>query len=136
MELFVRTCKFDRMNLERLAARLFVLAGGLFWFLAAIGATSYLDEGGDAVLNQAWVLLGLTVVVFLMGWFYEVLTAVFLVVITVAFVVVGVVSEPISEPGVWALWLLFTAAPSLIAATLFFLAARMQKICRLEGVTE
>lgn len=135
MQLFARTCKFDRMNIERFAARTFVVTGGLFWFVAAMGAvTRYLEEDAGDVLTQAWVLLGLTMVVLAIGWFYEVLAAMILFALTALFIAWGFVNPAIGETGVWAIWLLFTAAPASTAAALFLLAARMQKICEYEGV--
>ena len=75
MELLARTCKTERMNFERLFARLLILAGGAFWFVAAIGALSRYDAG-EEVLTQAWILLGVTIVVlFLLGSYFIGVTA-------------------------------------------------------------
>lgn len=131
MELLARTCKSERMNFERLFARLMIFGGGLFWFLAAIGAWSRY-EAGDEVFTQAWILLGITVVVLLIAWFYEVLGAVVLLVLTVGFIVYGFMTTGIDEAGTWAIWLLFTAAPAFSSAILLLAAARMQKICLME----
>ncbi len=132
MGLMTRACKSERMNIERLLARAFVVAGGLFWYLAAMGAaTRYLEDGSE-VFAEGWILLGVTVVLFVIGWLYEKLAAVVLVLLSVGFVVYGLLSPGVGEAGVWAIWLLFTVAPALIAATLFLLASRMQRICELE----
>ncbi len=133
MELFARVCNYDRMNIERLIARAFVLLGGLFWFVAALGAATRYLEDGEAVLNQAWILLGVTVLVFVLSLFFEVLVAVILFVAAVVFIAMAFVVPGIArETGTIALWLLFTAAPALVAAVLFLLAARMQNVCELD----
>jgi hypothetical protein len=133
MELLARTCKSERMNFERLFARVLVAAGGVFWFLAAIGAGSrYLEDGSEA-FTQAWILLGITVVVLAIGWLYEYLVALILFALTVGFVVYGLLTPTFGEFGVWAIWILFTAVPTVVAGLLFLAAARMQKICTLEG---
>lgn len=132
MQLLAKVCKQERMNIERLFARAFVLLGGLFWFVAAIGAgTRYLEDGSE-VFTQGWILLGVTLAVLAIGWFYEVLAAMILLGLTVVFVVYGFVNPAEWEIGVWATWLLFTAAPAFAAAWLFLAAARMQKTCELE----
>jgi hypothetical protein len=131
MQILARTCKSERMNFERLFARLLIAGGGLFWFLAAIGAWSRYDAG-EEVFTQAWILLGITVVVLAIAWFYEVLAAMVLFVLTVAFVVYGFATSSIDEVGTWSIWLLFTAAPTVLSAVLLLAANRMQNICDLE----
>lgn len=132
MQLFARTCKFERMNFERLFARLFVAGGGLFWFIAALGAWSrYLDDGSE-VFRHAWIILAATVIILALGWFYEVAAALVLFALTVVFIVYGFLQPTIGEAGVWSIWLLFTAAPAATAGVLFLLASRMQLVCELE----
>jgi hypothetical protein len=131
MELLAKTCKAERMNFERLAARIFVAAGGLFWAAAAFGASfTYQGEAlGDAV-TTALLPLGVAVVAFLIGWFYENLAAVLLFAGAVAVIAWGVVAG--WEAGLWGLMIAALAAPMAIAALLYMNAARMQKICTLE----
>jgi hypothetical protein len=59
--------------------------------------------------------------------FYEYLAALILGAGAVGVVVYGVVMS--WEAGVWGTVFFFFILPMLIAATLYFLAARMQKIC-------
>jgi hypothetical protein len=131
MQLLARTCKTDRMMVERLGARVFVVAGGLFWVAAALGAfTGYLPD--EDILIEALILLILTAVVFVVGLFYEYLAALIALVIAIGAVVYGFAAPGIDEAGTWALWLLFTTAPAAMAALLYFAAARMQGICELQ----
>ena len=135
MALLERTCKMDQMNFQRLAARIFVALGGLLWAAAAFGASfSYLDESFADAAQTALIPLGITVVALAVGWFYEKLAALLLVVGAGGVVVWGVVSG--WETGVWVTMFFVMIAPMLIAALLFYLAARMQNICQLEGHTD
>jgi hypothetical protein len=119
------------MNLERLGARVLVLAGGLFWVAAVLGAfTGYLPE--DSLLVEALVLLVATIVLFVIGLFYENLAAAIAFVIAIAAIVFGFASPGIAEAGTWALWLIFTTVPATVAGVLYLSAARMQNICQLE----
>ena len=131
MQLLARTCKTDRMNVERLGARVFVLGGGLFWVAAAVGAfTGYLPD--EDILIEALILLVLTLVVFVVGLFYEYVAALIALAIAIGAIIYGFTAPGIDEAGTWALWILFTTVPAGIAALLYFSAARMQGICELE----
>lgn len=139
MELMARTCKQERMNVERLFARAFVVVGGLVWtvmLFASETAAKYtdftytLDEVVSAA-GSALLPLAAAVLVFVVGLFYEKLAALILVVATVGVIVWGVMAG-------WtaALWIIMGIAligPMLLAAVLFLLASRMQMICTLEG---
>lgn len=134
MELLAKTCKSERMNIERLFARALVVAGGLFWAIAAFGAAD--RYGAEDVMSHAYILLGITVVVLVIGWMYENLAAMVLLALTLGFIIYGLVTPTFQgETGVWAIWMLFTAAPTFASALLFLLAARMQKICELDPGT-
>ena len=131
MPLLERTCNTERMNMERLAARIFVGLGGIIWIAAALGAsTRYLDESlGDAAMS-ALLPLAITIGALAVGWFYEKLVALLLGIGVVAVAAWGIIAG--WEIGVWALMGAVLMAPMLIAALLFMLAARMQNICTLE----
>ncbi|MDT8433673.1 MAG: hypothetical protein RQ731_02805 [Anaerosomatales bacterium] len=134
-----RTCNFERMNVERLFARAFVVIGGLLWtvmLFASETAAKYtnftytFDEVVTA-MGSALLPLAASVLVFVVGLFYEKLTALILVLGAAGVVVWGVIAG-------WAapLWVVMGIAligPMLLAALLFLLASRMQMICMLES---
>jgi hypothetical protein len=131
MELLAKTCNYERMNVQRLTARLFVAAGGLFWMAAAFGASfSYQDKPLVESVGTALIPIGIAIIALALGWFYEVLTAVILFAGAAGVVVWGVVAG--WEPGVWIVMLAVLAAPMAIAGVLYLLAARMQNTCSLE----
>lgn len=130
MEILAKTCNTDVMDGERMAARLFVGIGGVVWCVLAIGSALNFGVPNAAVLTiQIALPLVLSIVALAVGWFYENLAAVLLVVGAVATVIWGVVAS--WEPGVWGVMALFLIAPELIAALLFMMAARMQEVCRI-----
>ena len=138
MELLSRTCSYERMNMERIAARLFVVLGGIFWVFMLFGAgtgsgyslgpVSATDV--KSAVGTAAIPLAFTVLVFVLGLFYERLTALLLVLVSAAVVVYGIVAS--WEAGVWLFALAVLVAPMLIAAVLFWLAARMEQICKMQ----
>ncbi len=131
MELLARTCNTDRMNVQRLAARLFVAAGGLFWVAAAFGASfSYQGKSLAESAGTALIPLAIAVVALALGWMYEVLTAALLFAGTAGVIIWGVTGS--WEAGVWMINAAVLIAPMVLAAILFLLAARMQNICQLE----
>jgi len=133
MELLARTCHTERMNVERLIARIFVALGGIFWVAAVFGANfRYSDQSLVESVGTALLPLGIAVVALAVGWFYETLAAVLLGVGAVGVVVWGIVVG--WEAAVWLIMAAVLIAPMIIAAVLFSLAARMQRICTLEGV--
>ncbi len=132
MELMTRTCKFERMNVERLFARGFVVAGGVFWVIAAFSADYYYTRLDlTESLSSALLPLGIALLALAIGWFYEVLASVILMAGTVGAIVWGVIAG--WEFGVWLTMGVFLIAPMVLAGLLFLLAARMQVICTLEG---
>jgi hypothetical protein len=139
MDLLGRTCSTERMNAARIAARGFVIVGGIIWFLmlfAAATAARYanLTYGFEEVVRAgigAWAPFLVTVGVFVLSLFYERLAAVTLLVAAALTIVWGVVSGW-SEAGIWATVLVVVVAPLVISAALFFLAANTQRACELE----
>lgn len=128
MELLAKTCKSEQMNAQRIFARIFVVLGGLFWVFMAWGAAwAYQGAPLTEALGGALVYAAAIAAIFLIGMFYENLAALILGVGAVGVVVYGVVMS--WEAGVWGTVFFFFILPMLIAATLYFLAARMQKIC-------
>lgn len=132
MELMARVCKSETMNYERLAARIFVALGGVFWIAAVFGMDfGYRDKGVLASAQSALVPLVAVVVALGVGWFFENLAAVLLLAGVVAGVAWGVIAG--WEAGVWWVMAGVLIGPMAICALLFFLAARMQRICELQG---
>jgi len=132
MELLSRTCNTERMNVERLVARIFVALGGLFWVAAVFGANfAYEDKALSDSLGSALIPLAITIVALAIGWFYEVLASLLLTAGAVGVIVYGAI-VPWDNLGIWITMSAVLIAPMLIAALLFMLASRMQKICTLE----
>ncbi len=130
MELLARTCRTDTMNVQRILARVFVVIGGLFWVFMAWGAAwAYQGAPFTEALRGALFYAALLVVVFVVGMYYEYIAAIILAAFAVGIVVWGVVSG--WESGVWATMFFVTILPAMIAAVLYSLAARMQRICTL-----
>jgi hypothetical protein len=139
MELMTRTCNYERMNVERLFARLFVVLGGVLWtvmLFASETAAKYtnftytLDEV-VAAAGSAFLPLAASVLVFVVGWFYEKLAALLLLIASGGVVVWGVMAE--WTVSLWVIMGIALIGPMLLAALLFMLASRMQMICTLEG---
>lgn len=128
MELFARTCNLEVMNVQRIMARGFVIIGALFWGFSAWGA-KWAYEGAPFTEAVSYALLyaGAIILVLLLSLFYENLAAAVLALGTVAIVAAGVVIG--WETGVWATMFFFFILPLIVAAFLYVLAARMQKIC-------
>ncbi|MDH4139748.1 MAG: hypothetical protein OEV43_04180 [Coriobacteriia bacterium] len=131
MELLARTCSTERMNVERIIARLFVAAGGVFWGVAAFGADySYQGKPLAESAGSAAIPLLIAAVALAIGWFYEGLAGAGLIVGSVGIVVWGLLAE--WESGVWLVNAVVLIAPMVIGGVLYLLAARMQRICALE----
>lgn len=130
MELLTRTCKTDEMNVQRIMARVFVVIGGLFW-VAMIWGAQWAYEGAPVTqaLGYAAVVAAGIALVFVLGMFYENAAAIVLAVGALAVIVFGFVSG--WESGVWGIAFFFFIVPMVIAAVLYALAARMQRICKL-----
>ena len=132
MEILAKTCNYDVMDGERIAARLFVGLGGLFWVVMVAGAAIVYPSGSAmTAMVPAILVLILAVLALAIGWFYENLAAVLLFLGAVATVVWGVMAG--WEPGVWGVMAIALIAPEIIAGILFMAAARMQKSCELAG---
>lgn len=130
MELLAKTCKSEQMNAQRIFARVFVIVGGLFWVFMAWGASwAYQGAPLTVALGGALIYAAAIAVIFIIGLFYENIAAAILGLGAIAVVVYGVVMG--WEPGVWGTVFFFFILPMLIASALYFLAARMQKICGL-----
>lgn len=130
MELLAKTCKTEQMNAQRIFARIFVVLGGLFWVFMAWGtAWAYKGAPLTEALGGALIYAAAIAAVFVIGMFFEYLAALILGAGAVGVVVYGVIMS--WEAGVWGTVFFFFVLPMLIAAALYFLAARMQKICTL-----
>ena len=131
MELMAKVCKSEEMNFERLAARIFVAAGGLFWVAAVFGMDfGYEDKSFGAAAQNALIYLAVALVVLGIGWFFENLAAALMLAGAVGAVIWGVVVG--WEAGVWWLMAGVLIGPMMMAAILFYRAARMQRICELK----
>lgn len=128
MELLARTCKTERMNFQRILARVLLLFGGVFWVSAVFGARwSYQGAPLTKSLADAGIYAIIVVVVFVVGLFYETLAAILLAVAAVGVVVWGIIAG--WEAGVWSTVAFFVLLPMILSAALYAAAARMQKIC-------
>jgi hypothetical protein len=123
-----KECNRDRMIVQRLFARGFVAVGGIFWISAVFGADyGYRGISPMVSARNALLPLVLTLAVLGIGWFYERFVAISLVAGAVAVAAWGVVSG--WEMGVWSLVGLTLVAPMLVSASLFWLAAGMERVC-------
>lgn len=130
MELLARTCKTETMNTQRIFARIFVVIVAVMW--AAMPWGYSWAYRGDSLGRTAVVLLVSLlplVLLFVLGLFYEQLAALLLLVGAVATITWGLVTG--WSGGVWTIMLLFYVLPMVVAAVLYMLAARMQRICKL-----
>jgi hypothetical protein len=95
MELLVRRCDYERMNVERVFARGFVLFGGGVWVAAALGAASktYLNATPMEATWMAALPLSLAVVAFVVGLLYERLAGALLFVGGIGVVVWGLIGS-------------------------------------------
>jgi hypothetical protein len=136
MSLMNPTCNTEKMNAERIFARIFVGLGGLFWVLMFFGSqtsarySNLVYKEGDLAngIESALIPLVIVVIVFVLGLFYEKLAAVVLLAGAVAVVVYGFIA---GWDG-FVLWMTVSAiivAPMVIAAVLYLLAARTQDVC-------
>lgn len=132
MDILARRCHYDRMNLERIFARGFVIVGGVIWVAAALGAASrtYLGATPMATAGMAALPLLLAVLAFVAGWFYERLAGTLLLAGAVAVVVWGVIGA--WEAGVWMTMAAVLIGPMAIAGLLYLMAASTQRACELE----
>ncbi len=126
-----RVCNYERMNVERIFARLLVIALGAFWILtASVGAASGLANTPLASVATAMLPVALLVIVFVVGLFYEKPAAWLLFAGAILTIAWGLVAR--WEPGVWGMMMALLAAPMLIAGLLYMLASRTQMVCQLQ----
>jgi hypothetical protein len=131
MEILAKTCNYDVMDGQRVAARLFVALGGIVWSVLAIGSAMVYGTSNPAALTIQIVLpVVLAVLALAIGWFYENLAAVLLFAGAVVTIIWGVVMG--WEAGVWGIMAIFLIAPEIIAGLLFLMAARMQVVCEMK----
>lgn len=136
MQLLERTCNFDRMNIQRIFARGFVIVGGLFWAFSAFFA----PYGNRTIsilasVENSLAILALTVAVFLVGWFFEYLAAAILLVGAAGMIVYGIIGQW-DIVGVWFPLVMLLIGPMIVAGLLFMLAASMQNVCELQQKTK
>ena len=136
MDLLAKTCNYERMNLQRILARGFVVFGGVFWVWAALsaGSRAYLNATPLATATMAAVPLAIAVAALLVGWFYERLAAMLLLGGVIVVIVWGLFAG--WEIGVWAAMVASLMAEMVVAALLFLLAAQTQKVCEQEAKFE
>jgi hypothetical protein len=131
VNLFAKTCNYDVMDAERIAARTFVGLGGVIWAVLAIGASLVYPSGSaPTVYLPALAVLVVAAIALSIGWFFENLAAILLFVAAVATVVWGIMAG--WEAGVWGVMAIFLIGPEIIAGLLFLMAAQMQKVCELK----
>lgn len=115
----------NRMNMDRLFARGFVLAGGIFWTIASFAALyTFMRAGASEALLIAFYVFAATGATLAIGWFFERTAAALLVVGSAVVVVWGAMAQ--WELGVWILMGVFLIGPMLTAAGLFLMARREQ----------
>jgi len=130
MGLFDRTCKSERMNVQRMLARFFVLLGAVFLFWMAFGAR-YAYQGSPFTQAAAYALAfsAIALLVFVVGLFFENIAAIILALGAVAVIVWGVTAS--WSPGTWGIMIFLFLIPMVASAALYVSAARMQKICEM-----
>ncbi|MBI5231425.1 MAG: hypothetical protein HY876_04575 [Coriobacteriales bacterium] len=110
----------------RAFARVFVVAGGIFWMAAAFAGPYVYGQMtlATSVKTAMWPFLA-AVVTLIIGWTYERLAAVLLFAASTAVVVWGVLYQ--WEFGVWAIMTFVLIAPMAIAGVLLMLASRAEE---------
>lgn len=132
MELFAKTCDYETVNSERIAARLFVLGGALVWITLSLGASIVYGRGtGIERYVQPLLVTALAAAALLTGMFYENIAAALLFFGAGATVVWGIMAR--WEPGVWGIMAVFLIAPEIIAGVLFLMASQKQRACEERG---
>lgn len=139
MNLLVRTCSTERINVSRILARTMIGVGGAIWAVMFFSAAS-VQRYSNLTYNfrevtsagvTALLPLVLTVAVFVLAMFYERLAAVVLFAGAAGVVVYGVIMG--WEALLWASVLLALAVPMVVSGALLLLAASTQRVCELEG---
>lgn len=116
----------DRTEIKRagrVLARIFVVAGGLFWGIAAFaGPYVYQETSFAASIKTAmWPFLA-AIVILVIGWTYERLAAVLLFGAAAAVPAWGVLYN--WEIGVWLIMTAVLIVPMVLAGVLYILSAR------------
>lgn len=131
MELLARTCRTERMNVQRIFARAMLLFGGAFWVSMIWGASAvYRGQPLAEAFGNAALIAAAIIAVFVIGLFYEYLAAVILAVAVVAVIGWGLVAG--WEAGVWATVTFVILLPAIASAVLYVAAAGMQRRCDAE----
>jgi hypothetical protein len=133
MDFMLRAKDTGEFNLSRVFARVLVVTGGAFWAFALLGAQNMaygalysLPELAQGLMLASVPLL-ITIVMFVLGLFYERLTGVLLLAIAVAMVAWGVVAHW-GEILLWITAFSALVAPTGFAGVLYLLAARTQEV--------
>lgn len=120
---------------KRGIARAFVVAGGAFWSVASFaGLYSFRQSGATSALVAALYPLAACAVTLVIGWYYERVMAILLVLAAQAVIVYGVLYQ--FELGVWVLMTITLLGPVLTAAVLFWLARGDQEAFELHHAME
>jgi hypothetical protein len=114
-------------NVERLFARGFVIAGGVFWMIAAFAGPFVFGgtTAREAFVTAMWPLLA-TLVILLIGWYYERIAALLLFAGSAAVFAWGIMFG--WEAGVWMIMSVVLLAPMVIAGVLFLLASHSESV--------
>jgi hypothetical protein len=138
MELLTRVHHLRQPNIERIAARVFVVCSFPIWIAAAVVSEFEFHFGGgilgpETSVTQmlggpvgAMIPLAAATVALLVGWFYERLAALLLLGFAGLVVIWGALSSWSFAP--WAIAISVLLAPAIFAGVLFWAAARMQTI--------
>jgi len=132
MELMARTCKMEQLNFQRIMARFFVILGIVFTFWMGFGA-QYAYRGQPLAVATAYGLFfsAALIIIFVVGLFFENIAALLLLLGSIGVIVWGILAGWTS--GAWGAMGFLIILPMIVSAVLYFSAARMQKICDLEG---
>lgn len=115
-----------RIAVERGIARAFVILGGAFWSVATFaGLHAFRETGMGSSLMAAFIPAVACLATLIVGWYYERVTAVALLVASLAVIAWGVIYQ--FEMGVWMLMTLALIGPMMTASVLFWLARRDQE---------
>ena len=131
--LLVRTCNYERANVQRLIARGVVLMGVIVCGLAVLGVFTgmgYTTNTPMATAGLAAIPMVIAIVVFIIGLFYEYLAAAILAVGAVLIGVWGLLAG--WEPGSWMAMIVFVIGPMILSGALYWFAAQTQTVCELQ----
>ena len=133
MDLLTKTCNYERMNIQRLIARIVVGAGIVVTGAAVFGAFAgigYTARTPLAYAEQAAVPLAIAIVVFAVGLYFEVLAALLLGFGAVAMIGWGFVGG--WDAAIWGAMVVFVIGPMIVSGLLYLLASQEQRVCNLE----